>query len=78
MSPGTVYPISLKGLETAARFPAGHRIRIQITSSNFPMLERNMNTGAENSSEVSSVIADTRVYHGPTHASYLSVPVLPN
>jgi uncharacterized protein len=78
MTPGTIYPIALKGLVAGTRFPAGHRIRVQVTSSNFPMLERNLNTGAVNSSETDSVIAQTRIYHGAGHASYVSLPVLMN
>jgi putative CocE/NonD family hydrolase len=78
MSPGAVYPVALKGIVTATRFSAGHRIRIQVTSSNFPLFERNLNTGNVNSSEIISVVAETRVYHGATRASYLSLPVVSN
>ena len=76
MMPGTVYPIELKSLETAMRFAAGHRIRVQITSSNFPMLERNLNTGTANSSETKPIAAQTRIYHGAGRPSYVSLPVL--
>jgi uncharacterized protein len=76
MTPGVVYRIELRGLSTATRFIAGHRIRIQVTSSDFPVLERNLNTGGENSSEVSPVAAETQIYHGRSHPSHLSLPVL--
>ena len=76
MQPGTVYAIDMKGIVAGTRFAAGHRIRAQITSSNFPMLERNLNTGTDNWSEVSFVTAETRIYHGGPRASYLSLPVV--
>jgi hypothetical protein len=78
LAPGTVYPIEIKSVETAMRFAAGHRIRVQITSSNFPLYERNLNTGGANSSDIHPVIAQTRIYHGGGHASFVSLPVLKN
>ena len=48
MEPGGVYKVRLTNLVTANHFPAGHRIRIEVASSNFPVLERNLNTGGNN------------------------------
>ena len=78
MTPGEVYLITLKRLVTATRFGRGHRIRIQITSSNFPLLERNLNTGGDNETGVEFEVADVHIYHGGVHASYISLPALAN
>jgi putative CocE/NonD family hydrolase len=76
--PGRIYSIDLKGLITATRFRPGHRIRIQITGSNFPLLERNLNTGGDNETDVKFQVADVHVYHGGARASYVTLPVLSN
>jgi uncharacterized protein len=76
MSPGKVYPINLQGIVTATRFRRGHRIRIQITGSDFPLLERNLNTGGDNETGVKLAVADVRIYHGGARASYVTLPVL--
>jgi hypothetical protein len=78
LMPGKIYPIDLKRLISATRFRRGHRIRIQITSSNFPLLERNLNTGGDNESGLSFQVADVPIYHGGALASYVTLPVLAN
>ena len=57
--------------------PAGHRLRLDITSSSFPRLERNLNTGGDNARETRAVVARNRVLHGADAASYLELPLLP-
>ena len=62
----------------AYRIPKGHRLRLQITSSSFPRLERNLNTGAENNSrEANAIVATNRVFHVANQLSYLEMYVLP-
>ena len=78
MTPGKVYLITLRGMVTATRFRRGDRIRIQITSSDFPMLYRNLNTGGDNETGVRFEVADVHIYHGGTRASYVTLPVLAN
>ncbi len=51
MEPGNVYKITLQPMTTSNYFPAGHRIRIEVSSSNFPRFDRNMNTGGNNYDE---------------------------
>ena len=77
MEPGGVYKVRLTNLVTANRFPAGHRIRIEVASSNFPMLERNLNTGGNNYDETEWVVAENSVHHTPEHPSHIVLPVLP-
>ena len=57
--------------------PAGHRLRLDVTSSSFPRLERNLNTGGNNFDESAGVVAINRVHHGTDGLSYLELPILP-
>lgn len=56
---------------------AGHRLRLQMAGSDFPRLERNLQTGGSNFDEVAGVRAENSVHHGAGAASFLDVPVLP-
>lgn len=78
MTPGEVYEIRLPNMVTGARFPAGHRIRLSVTSSSFPLYERNLNTGGDNSMETTWVVAENAVHHGPEHLSRIVLPIIPD
>jgi putative CocE/NonD family hydrolase len=71
MESGEVYELRLGPLVTSNVFRAGHRIRIEISSSNFPRFERNLNTGEQNAREVLHVVANNAVHHGPDRQSYI-------
>jgi predicted acyl esterase len=60
---------------TGYRFRAGERIRVQLTSSAFPHLARNMNTGGPIGEDVSGIVAHQVVFHDAEHQSYLILPV---
>ena len=62
---------------TSNLFRKGHRIRIEISSSNFPRFDRNPNTGRAIADEVELRSAKQVVYHDRKHASYLLLPVIP-
>lgn len=58
--------------------PRGHRLRLQVTSSSFPRLERNLNTGAPNNAdETRTVVATNRVHSGAGTPSWIDLPVMP-
>jgi putative CocE/NonD family hydrolase len=61
----------------AYELPAGHRLRLDITSSSFPRLERNLNTGGDVAHETRAVRARNRVLHGGEKLSWIDLPVLP-
>jgi predicted acyl esterase len=61
----------------AYTIPKGHQLRLDVTSSSFPRLERNLNTGGRNFDESVGVVAINRVFHGKSEASYLELSVLP-
>ena len=71
MEPGEVYELKFAPLVTSNEFQAGHRIRIEISSSNFPRFERNLNTGTQNARETEHVVATNSVHHGPGQASHI-------
>ncbi len=58
-------------------FKPGHRIRLEITSSCFPMIDRNHNTGNRIGVDKDIVVANNTVYHNPLHLSYLHLPIIP-
>jgi putative CocE/NonD family hydrolase len=76
MTPGQVYTIKPTPITTATQFAAGHRIRVEVTSSNFPKFVRNLNTGGPNESEKEGVVADNAIHHAGDEQSYIDLPVL--
>jgi predicted acyl esterase len=58
-------------------FRAGHRIRLEISSSNFPRFDRNLNTGKSVATSAKLVIATNTILHDATHPSALTLPVVP-
>jgi putative CocE/NonD family hydrolase len=76
ITPGQAYEYKLELGYTGIVIPKGHRLRLEISSSNFPRVSRNLNTGADNpNAESKIVVAHQTILHDATHASYLEVPV---
>jgi putative CocE/NonD family hydrolase len=78
MEPGHIYELHLDLWATSNLFKVGHRIRLEVTSSNFPRFDRNTNTGKAIATETEKdfVQAVNRVYHGNTHPSHLLLPII--
>lgn len=76
MKPGEVYTITPSPIATSISFGKGHRIRVEVTSSNFPKFARNLNTGGAIEKEKDPVIADNTVHHSGAAASYIELPVV--
>lgn len=62
---------------TSTLFRAGHRVRVEVSSSNFPRYDRNPNTGRAVATERSPVAANQAIFHSPGMASYILLPVIP-
>ena len=77
LTPGTALEWEIHLQPTAQVFLAGHRIRLQITSSNFPLWDRNLNTGGDPATETRLARAEQTVHHGPAFRSRLILPVVP-
>ncbi|HEU0048331.1 MAG TPA: CocE/NonD family hydrolase C-terminal non-catalytic domain-containing protein, partial [Nitrososphaera sp.] len=58
-------------------FKAGHRIRLYVSSSNFPRFNRNLNTGEAIAESTRSVIAHQIIYHDQQYPSALILPIIP-
>ncbi|MRV74484.1 CocE/NonD family hydrolase [Duganella sp. FT92W] len=77
MEPDAVYPITIKAYPTSNLFAAGHRIRIDIASSNFPHFDVNPNTGAPAGTPCDAVVARNRIYVDRSRPSHVLLPVVP-
>ncbi len=78
MELGHIYELHIPMRATANVFKAGHRIRLEVTSSNFPQFDRNSNTGGPivTEGEKDLVAAINRIYHDRMHASHLLLPII--
>jgi uncharacterized protein len=78
MTPGEVYEVTVKMSVTSNVFLPGHRIRLDVSGSNFPHYDRNSNTGGVIASEAleDMVAVDTTIHHGAARLSRLILPVI--
>lgn len=76
LKPGSIYELEIDMGATAIRVPAGSRLRVEISSSNFPKYDRNPNTGEDAFRAEKLVAVKQNIYHGKKHPSYLLLPVL--
>lgn len=77
LEPGKVYEYDIDCWATAWTFKAGHRIRVQVSSSNFPAFDRNLNTGLDLTASSEIRIAKQTVCHKAGCASRIILPVIP-
>ncbi len=78
MQPDHVYTFTIDLWSTSNVFKAGHRLRLEVSSSNFPRFDGNLNTGEPIESAARHITATNTVYHDAQHASVLTVPVIPH
>ena len=76
MEKGKVYKVSLSPMSTSNYFKKGHRIRIEVSSSNFPRFARNLNTGGNNYDEKIGVIAKNNIHYSENYPSQIRIPVI--
>ena len=76
MEKGRVYPVTLQPLNTSNTFETGHRLRMEVSSSNFPRFDRNLNTGGNNYDEDKGLVAHNMVHHSKKYPSSLTVTVV--
>ena len=77
LKPGEAYEFEIDMRGTANVFLPGHRIRVDITSSNFPQFDRNLNTGDDLGSSDRMRVAKQTVFHAPQRRSHILLPVVP-
>jgi putative CocE/NonD family hydrolase len=76
MESGKVYKVALQPLTTSNYFAPGHRLRIEVSSSNFPRFDRNLNTGGKNYDEVKGMVAHNAVHHSREYPSQVTITVV--
>ena len=76
MEVGEVYELALTPMATSNYFEKGHRIRVEVSSSNFPRFARNLNTGGNNYDESKGVVANNKVFHTDKYPSQIRLPIL--
>ena len=76
IEPGKAYEYEIDLWATSNVFKAGHRIRLEVTSSNFPRWDRNPNTGHDFGTDTEMVVAHQTILHDAEHASYIVLPIV--
>ncbi len=77
MRPGKVYRIAIDAFPTSNLFKAGHRIRLDVSSSNFPHFDANPNTGEPEGRATTTRVATNRVYLDRQRPSHVVLPIVP-
>ncbi len=72
----TIYKVTLQPLNTSNYFAPGHRLHIEVSSSNFPRFDRNLNTGGRNFDEAKGVVAKNVVRHSKQYPSSVTITVV--
>jgi uncharacterized protein len=78
IEPGQVYEYRISLWETSTLFRAGHRIRVELSSSNFPRFNRNLNTGEDPATGTRMLVAHQTILHNSQHPSHIVLPVIPD
>ena len=76
MEKGNVYKVDLSQMSTSNYFKKNHKIRIEISSSNFPRFARNLNTGGDNFDESEGIIARNTIHHSKKYPSSITLPIV--
>jgi putative CocE/NonD family hydrolase len=76
-NPGETYHVNVDLWATSNVFLAGHKLRLEVSSSNFPRFDRNLNTGEIQARATRMIKATNVIYHDKAHPSALIVPVVP-
>ena len=76
MEKGNVYKVDLSQMSTSNYFKKNHKIRIEISSSNFPRFARNLNTGGDNFNESKGIIAKNTIHHSKKYPSSITLPIV--
>lgn len=77
MTPGEIYEFTIEPQPVANLFQAGHRIRLDISSSNFPHFDVNPNTGGPLGTERRMIVAQNTIFHDADHPSHIVLPIIP-
>ena len=77
IEPGRVYEYVIDLWDTSNVFKAGHRIRVEVSSSNFPRFDRNLNTGHQPGLDSEMRVAEQTIHHDSVNRSHITLPIIP-
>jgi hypothetical protein len=77
LAPGAVEEYQIDLWATSNLFKTGHRIRVEVGSSNFPRFNRNLNTGEPVPGATRTAVAKQSIAHDPEHPSHITLPIIP-
>jgi uncharacterized protein len=78
IDPGKPYEYTITVFPTSNLFKVGHQIRLEISSSNFPHYDRNLNTGRPVGADAQMIAARQTIFHDAAHPSYIELPIMPS
>jgi len=78
LTPGEVYEYNIELFPTSNVFKKGHRIRVHVTSSNFPLWDRNLNRGNVQGLDAERQSAHQTIHHDPSYPSHILLPIIPS
>jgi uncharacterized protein len=76
MEKDKVYKVVLQPMQTSDYFAPGHQLRIEVSSSNFPRFDRNLNTGGDNYNESQGLVAHNQIHHSTQYPSSITLSVV--
>jgi len=76
MEKGKVYKVAFQPMQTSNYSAPGHQLRIEVSSSNFPRFDRNLNTGGENFNESQGMVAHNEIHHSAQYPSSITLSVV--
>ena len=76
MEKDKVYKVTLQPMQTSNYFAPGHQLRVEVSSSNFPRYDRNLNTGGNNFDESKPVVATSEIHHSRLYPSSITLSVV--
>jgi putative CocE/NonD family hydrolase len=75
--PGQIYTITIDMWATSNVFKKGHRIQVEVSSSNFDKFDRNLNTGETFGRSTAMISVKQTIYHSKAYPSHITLPVIP-
>ena len=77
LEPSKVYQFTIPIWETSNLFRKGHRMRLEVSRSNFPRFDRNLNTGGDPATDTEMQVAKQRIHHEREYPSHITLPIIP-
>jgi putative CocE/NonD family hydrolase len=77
LTPNQIYELTIDLWATSHVFLPGHRVRLEVSSSNFPRFDRNLNTGEDQATSSRRQTAGQAIFHDSRYSSHILLPLIP-